>query len=121
MQLTEDKGQGNHINSYQSGLITVNSQSYQHNIVIMPDQVISDWSPLTVNDLRSDHFDELMVYRPELILLGTGSTSLFPPATLYANLLVAHIGVEVMPTPAACRTYNLLMSDARRVLAALFL
>ncbi len=109
------------IRAYEKGQLIINEQAYRRNLIITPEQLIPDWRPQSVADLTAEDFDELLALRPGLILLGTGERQVFPSAALYAGLINAGIGVEVMNTPAACRTYNILMSEGRSVAAALMM
>jgi uncharacterized protein len=63
----------------------------------------------------------LLAHRPEIVLLGTGATQRFPHPRLSAPLAAARVGFEVMDTRAACRTYNILLGEGRRVVAAVLL
>ena len=100
-----------------AGYVSVNSQRYTHPVVVMPDQVLTDWQP-AFETLNESHFDALLALQPEVLLLGTGDTLRFPAPALYRKLIAARIGVECMDTPAACRTYNILMAEGRKVVAA---
>jgi uncharacterized protein len=71
--------------------------------------------------LEAAHFEAILEFMPEIVLLGTGGTLRFPHPRLTEALIRAQIGVEVMDTPAACRTYNILASEGRKVAAALLL
>ena len=87
----------------------------------MPDRLITDWTPVNTDDLTADHFEELIEFEPEVVILGTGEHLHFPHPSVTAELLTQGIGVEVMDTSAACRTYNVLLSEGRQVVAALLL
>lgn len=89
--------------------------------IITPEQVIRHWASNNFEALNSQHFSELSQYQPEIVLFGSGKTLRRPSAAMLATLTNAGIGVEVMDTGAACRTYNILMNDERRVLAALMM
>jgi uncharacterized protein len=86
----------------------------------LPDEVVTGWVR-HLDELSAKHFDALVMRAPEIVLLGSGSRLRFPSPALYAGLSKANIGVEVMDTPAACRTYNILAAEGRRVAAALIL
>lgn len=108
------------ITGYGSDHIQVNGQRHETSLVLLPDEVISGWAE-HFSGLNQAHFDTLAMRAPEIILLGTGKVLQFPSPALYAGLLKANIGVEVMDTAAACRTYNILAAEGRRVAAALIL
>lgn len=99
----------------------INSQVLHHSLIIMPDQLIEDWEPQDINSLEQAHFDVLLPLQLEVILLGTGKTLQWPDPAVTAKLISLGIGVEVMNTGAACRTYNILMADQRRFAAALIM
>lgn len=90
-------------------------------VIITPDTLIENWAPTSVADLSAEHFATLADFQPEVILLGTGNRIQFPSPAITLPLLKQRIGVEVMDTAAACRTYNFLTADGRRVVAALMI
>jgi uncharacterized protein len=117
----EDYNSEHLIRAYQQGLITVGEQQYSQSLILSQDHLITDWRPRQANQLRREDFEPLLALQPEILLLGTGSRLVFPSPSLTARLLQAGIGVEVMDTAAACRTFNILLSEQRRVVAALLL
>ncbi len=100
--------------------ITVGENSYGESVIITP-QTLDLWGVTAVSEMTVDHFNQTSLLHSEVVLLGTGSSMVFPAASLYRMLLDEGIGVEIMDTPAACRTYNILAGDGRRVAAALIL
>ena len=117
----ETGGQANLIRTYETGRIVVNQDSYAQSLIVLPGRLITDWPPQMFEDFARAHFEHLAQLQPELILLGTGRRQRFPRAELLTPLIQAGLGWEVMDTGAACRTYNILMGEGRRVLAALLL
>ncbi len=109
------------IRAYEKGKLIINEQAYYKNLIIMPEQLIPDWRPQSIEELTAADFDEMLASKPSMIILGTGEKQIFPPAALYAAATNAGIGVEIMHTPAACRTYNILMSEGRSIAAALMM
>ena len=87
----------------------------------MPGRLIDDWPPQCFEDLTPDHFALLTAHDVEILLFGSGSRLRWPAPSMLAMLLERRIGVEVMDTSAACRTYNILRADGRRVAAALLI
>lgn len=121
MKLHLSRGDGvNLINGYGADYILVNSERHERSLIVLPDEVVATWAA-DFSTLQVVHFDALAMRAPELVLLGSGPRLRFPPPRLYAALIKARIGVEVMDTPAACRTYNILAGEGRRVAAALLL
>lgn len=110
----------NLISGYGRDHILVNGVRYDTSLIVLPDEVVTSWAR-QFEQLAPEHFDTLAMRAPEIILLGSGASLRFPSPVLYAGLIKAHIGVEVMDTPAACRTYNILAAEGRRVAAALIL
>lgn len=122
MKLHLEHGNGaNVIRAYSQGRVTVNDVVYTHSLVVMPDRLVADWHVTRVDELQATHFARIADLAPEVVLLGTGLRSRFPHPALTAALTDAGIGMEVMDTRAACRTYNILVAEGRRVAAALLL
>ena len=88
-------------------------------LVVTPERLIEDWGPAEPTSLDPGHLQTLIDLEPEVIVLGTGQVQVFPPPELYLRIMALGIGFEVMDTGAACRTYNILMAEGRRVAAAL--
>jgi len=88
-------------------------------LILTPEQIVEDWGPRRIADLDPGHLQTLIALSPEVIVLGTGAVQVFPDPALYFAVLQRRIGCEVMDTGAACRTYNILVAEGRRVAAAL--
>jgi uncharacterized protein len=82
---------------------------------------VQAWEPGAPADLRSDHFQRILAFDPEIVIFGSGARLQFVAPALLRPLIDARIGVETMDTAAACRTYNVLAAEKRRVLAALLI
>ncbi len=122
MQVTEDFGTNQQlINAYGKGYIRVNQQEYQQNLILTPARIIENWCDCGPKALEVHHFSSLDSDDVELILLGTGTKLIFPPPPLMQHFLCKRIGFEVMDLGAACRTYNILLSEGRQVAAAMLL
>jgi uncharacterized protein len=104
-----------------AGYVMVNGQRHEQSIVVTPDELLTGRLPATFDALQAAHFDALLELQPEVVLFGSGSQLRFPHPRLYQALSKARIGVECMDTPAACRTYNILMSEDRKVVAMILL
>jgi len=109
------------VRAYEPGRITIGEQSYENSLILTRDRLFTDWRPRDFTELNAEDLDSLQAMNPEIILLGTGPALRFPQAAITAGLLQAGIGVEVMDTAAACRTYNILLAEERQVVAALLL
>jgi uncharacterized protein len=109
------------ITAYGDGFVEVNKQRFNQHLIVMPDKLILDWSAKDFASLNELDFVALMNLNPEVVLLGTGSKHQFAHPKLTAALTKNGIAVECMTTHAACRTFNILMSEGRNVAAALLL
>lgn len=139
MKFTLEGGFGHVISGYGPGEVTVavpraladgtDAQSghaaghevITSSVIITPERLIRDWAPGRIEDLATAHLDEILALEPEVVLLGCGETLRFPAPALSAHLARAGVGFEVMDTPGACRTYNILMSEGRSVAAGLMM
>ncbi|MGA7750237.1 MAG: Mth938-like domain-containing protein [Gallionella sp.] len=101
--------------------VMVNGERHERSIVVLAEEVRSDWIVASFDELNEAHFTYFVAIKPDVLLLGTGSTQQFPHPRLYRTLTDAGIGVECMDTPAACRTYNILVAEGRRVAAAILI
>lgn len=109
------------ITAYGADYIEINKQRYEQNLIVMPDTLMQDWQPRSFSELCHEHFEQIATLNPEVVILGTGTTHQFLHPRHYQNLTERSIPLECMTTAAACRTYNILMSEGRRVAAALIL
>lgn len=114
-----DQSNGYTIQGYTDNSVTVNGTVFSKSLVVMAERVIPDWRPDSFQALHETDFAAFIDLRPDLVVLGTGQQQRFPDPQLYRALIEAGIGIEVMTTPAACRTYNILTSEGRRVISAL--
>ncbi len=138
MKVTEDtQSRGYTIRAYSAEAITVAgrppsygetdagplplTEVFTRSFVIAPDQLLRDWPPQQLDELEPHHLAALLPLQPELVLLGSGTRFRFPAQDVLQTLAAHGIGIEVMDTGAACRTYNVLAGEGRRVVAALLL
>lgn len=120
MKFAQDNlNEGYFITSYEKGKLMVNGKTFNTSLVLAPDQLIEDWAISDISELSSNHIDKIIQLNPELVLLGTGNKLTFPEVEIYAALIELGMGVDVMDTGAACRTYNILSGEGRRVVAGL--
>jgi len=121
MQLDLEKGSGLLIRSFSAGKLHVNDQVIDHDVMLTADEIISEWSPAALEYLSIADFALALEQSPEVILFGTGMTQRFPNTQLITEIVRQNIGFEVMDTAAACRTFNVLAAEQRRVVATLLL
>ena len=110
----------NTITGYDEDWVQVNNQRYQSSLIVMAETVLP-WAVEAFSALSENDFEKIQALNPEIVLLGTGPKQRFPHPRLTAVLTGAGIGVEVMDLKAACRTYNILVAEERKVAAALLL
>ena len=121
MKFTLDSaGAVNIIQGYDSGQITINGKEHHQSLILMPDR-IDTWGPEDFASLSVDDFTRLAELEVEMVILGTGSRHHFPHPSLVRTLTLKQVGLEAMDTAAACRTYNILVGEGRRVAAALLM
>ena len=90
-------------------------------LIVSAEKIIRDWRPPPPEDLSPVDFEPALAPEPDIVILGTGETLLRPKLDLMALMAERGIGLEIMDTPAACRTYNVLLHEGRAVVAALFI
>ncbi len=105
--------------AYGDDYVAVNLEKYQKNLILLPESIIPEWSMANVDSLTEADMKVLLGLGTEIILLGTGKRLRFPPGALLRPFAPAGIGLEVMDLQAACRTYNILAAEGRKVAAAL--
>lgn len=118
MKLHADKP--THLNvftGYDRDFVSVNQQRHSGSLLVLPTSV-EPWRPANFADLQEADFEALLAFQPEVVLLGTGSRLQFPHPRLSRGLAQAQIGVDAMDISALCRTFNILVAEDRRVLAA---
>lgn len=122
MKMHLDKAVGVHrITGYGSGYVSVDERRLTSSFVITPEELITDWTPRSVAELDEAALEIMARLRPSIMLLGTGADQRFPPSSLLAPMLGRGIGIEVMTTAAACRTYNILVAEGRTVAAGIII
>jgi uncharacterized protein len=109
----------NRIRSYSNTEVHVGSQVLRRSCIIAPDSVIADWRPSGLADLSESDLEPLLETKPELVLLGTGATHQLAPAPIRGLFVKRGVALETMDLGAACRTFNILVQEERRVVAAL--
>lgn len=118
MQFTFANSATNMVRSYEPGRLSVNGKTLVDN-VLLTGQSVESWDVGSISDLSASDFDPIIAHRPEVVLVGTGERQVMFSPRIYSELSNAGIGVEIMATSAAVRTFNVLLSEDRRVLAAL--
>jgi uncharacterized protein len=109
------------IRSVSATSIRVNDDEYSTSIALTPEKLLGNWPATRIEDLTDAAFDAIFETVPEIVLLGTGATNIFPPRELTFAFARRGIGFEVMDTAAAARTFNVLANEDRKVAAVLYL
>jgi uncharacterized protein len=121
MKLQPEKSAVQTISGYGPGWISVDGQRIEHSVVISWSGQQTAWHCRTFADVGAAHFEQLAELEADLIVFGSGDRLRFPPAAWLAPLMARRIGLETMDTKAACRTYNILAGEGRKVAAALLI
>lgn len=123
MKFTQDRPAGdvNYIRAYGPGRINVNDRLLKVSLVLTPTMLIENWPPQRFEDITLQHLETALALEPEILLIGTGPSLQFPKAQIMAAIQQRGIGLEVLDTAAACRTYNVLVSENRNVVAVLLM
>ena len=124
MKLHADKPDVQTITAYGEGWVAVDNQRHQTSLVLSSGGRLVPWDCLRFDDLTADHFEGLLALSaepPELVVFGSGARLRFPRPALVKSLIEQRIGIETMDTAAACRTYNILAGEGRRVVVALLI
>ena len=120
MDLTQQAPGGlNHIQSVSEEEILIAGESHRQALVVTADRMIADWPVNAPEEIDRNHLELILELKPEVVLIGTGKRQRFLSPELLMTFYREGIGVEMMTTQAACRTFNVLIADNRRVAAAL--
>ncbi|MBK7661461.1 MAG: Mth938-like domain-containing protein [Betaproteobacteria bacterium] len=120
MKIDRESAEGRNVfTAYDEGWVEVSGRRHSANLVVAGDRVLPGWTAGGFEGLRREEVEALAAMKPEILLLGSGRAFRFPSPALLAPLYAARIGVEVMDTRAACRTYNILLAEGRAVVAAI--
>jgi uncharacterized protein len=120
MRFAQDSSSTVHIiRAYAAGELRIDDVTHRGTVIVSASTVLPLPDIRDMNDLAALDPSRLLALDPELVLLGTGQRQVFPPASFRAQFLSAGIGLEVMNTGAACRTFNVLAAEQRRVVALL--
>ena len=109
------------ITSYDAEHIAVNGRRLTRSFLLTPQRLVEEWSPSSFNSLTEADLQAIGALGCPIVLLGTGPRQRFPDPALMRSLTERRIGVEVMDSGAACRTYNVLMAEGRDVAAAIII
>jgi uncharacterized protein len=109
------------VTGYELDWVEINAVRYDHSLIVLPEQAPTAWPVLSFDALQASDFSVIDALAPDLLILGTGQKQRFASPRLLTGLLGKRIGVECMDNQAACRTYNILMAEGRKVALAVIL
>jgi uncharacterized protein len=107
------------VTAYDDAGVDINAVRFSHSLVVLPEVAPVAWPPASFDALTNEHFEQIIAAQPDVVILGTGKRQRFVHPKLTASLTARRIGVECMDNQAACRTYNILMAEGRKVALAL--
>jgi uncharacterized protein len=109
------------VTAYDESGVEINAVHYRKSLVVMPEMPAVDWPVASFDALTAEDFARIDALSPDVVILGTGARQRFIHPRLIASLNARRVGVETMDNQAACRTYNILMAEGRKVALALIL
>lgn len=121
MKFTRERRPANSIRRISDDEITIGAETYRRTIALTADEVFEEWDETPLTALTADDLGPLLDAQPDILVLGTGSELRFAPRTVTFALARRGIGLEVMDTRAAARTFNVLLGEGRDVAALLYL
>jgi uncharacterized protein len=109
------------VTGYDASGVEINARHFKHSLIVLPEQAPRAWPVASFDELNEAHFELILADAPDVVILGTGARQRFIHPRLSAPLIMRRIGVECMDSAAACRTYNILMGEGRKVTLALII
>jgi uncharacterized protein len=120
MQLSRDSDALHFIRAWEPGRVRIANRWIGGNVIVAAEQIIEGWTAAEPGALALSDLTPALALTPTILLVGTGTERTLPDVELMAALAARSVGLEIMSTPAACRTFNVLLQEQRRVVAALF-
>ncbi|MDI1351712.1 MAG: Mth938-like domain-containing protein [bacterium] len=117
MHINLEAGEQNAVQAYSEKQIQINSIIYERSLIVSRAEIITEVAIKNIFEINDAYLEQLLKFKPELIILGHNNKGMFPPMSIIAQLSQHRIGVECMSIGAACRTYNVLLSEHRSVTA----
>jgi uncharacterized protein len=107
------------VTAYDDDAVEINAKRFEHSLIVLPEVAPAVWPVTSFDALSIEHFAQIEATEPHVVILGTGNRQRFVHPKLTAALTACRVGVECMDNKAACRTYNILMAEGRKVALAL--
>jgi uncharacterized protein len=121
MQITREEAASNLIRAFEPGRVRIGQQWWTGNLIVTAEAIVSDWQPDRPERVTAADLAPALAHNPELVIVGAGTGAICPDVALMQEMAALSVGLEYMQTAAACRTYNVLVHEGRRVAAALIL
>lgn len=109
------------VTGYDDKGVEINAAHYGYSLIVLPEEAPVAWPVARFEDLTIEHFAQIDAISPDVVIVGTGARQRFAHPTLFSMLTKRRIGIECMDSQAACRTYNILMAEGRKVALALII
>ncbi|MBN1239133.1 MAG: hypothetical protein JXB36_11560 [Gammaproteobacteria bacterium] len=119
MEVARETPQANVVRAWEPGRVRIGERWLEGSVIIAADRIMTEWAVDTVGEVDVASLEPAISLQPEIIVLGTGEDIVLPDVELMGALAARAIGLEIMTTAAACRTFNVLVHEERRVVAAL--
>lgn len=121
MNINLEASEQHAIQAYGDNKIQINSIIYEHSLIVSREEIITDTAIKNILDMNDEYLNLLLQFDPEIIIIGHENTGKFPPLSIISNLSQHRIGIECMSIGAACRTYNVLLGENRKVVAGIII
>jgi uncharacterized protein len=121
MKLQPDRIETQSVTAYGPGWVAIQGEKIEHSVLITSQGIRLDWQCRSFDDLGPQHFEQLAALDVEIVIFGSGERLRFPKHEWQVGLMQRRVGLETMDTQAACRTYNILAGEGRKVAAALLI
>ena len=121
MKLHTDSQMAHAIHSWEPGRLCIGEQDHHTHLIVSPTEIVTSWSPVNPRALTLNDLETALSFAPEILILGTGVRQRFPSQGVIYDILQKGVGFEVMNTGAACRTFNVLLSEYRHVVGVFLL
>jgi len=120
MEIAREQSEPNVVRAWEPGRVRIGTTWIEGHVIVSADRIITGWDVASADAIGLETLEPAIELDPEIILVGTGRDVLLPNVGLMRSLAERAIGLETMTTPAACRTFNVLLNEHRRVVVALF-
>jgi len=121
MHINLEAADDHSIQAYSDNEIRVNSVTYQKSVIVSSREIISDWAIDNIFQLNEESLEPLLRHTPNIIVIGHKQQGKFPPPSAFELLSKKRVGLECMSIGAACRTFNVLLSEQREVVLGIIL